>query len=433
MGGYDSDSSQEDYTETNTLLGFTSKEPGDDTISRLGGRPVCLSFRAAPPSLLQSPFQGHILTLSQEWIDPESPPSAALVRCGSCNDIMTLLLQLNGELPDRFPGHERWLYVFACRKPKCRRKEGSVRGLRSVKVSKEAAEAAREAEIKVEKEKKAREESEKKEREKQAGLGSALFGSGGGGAGANPFSAGGGGSNPFSSGSGASNPFSSGKNVTEKKEEVKEKIKELPKSFADALSLNNPQSQKEAVEPPKPEPWPEESALPKAYPPLYLVDVDYETLDLAPPPIPTNAQVEQVEMDEEPVGPAPSGKDDFESSMDAAFQKFADRMSQNPEQVIRYEFAGQPLIYSKDDAVAKVIEGGMPRCKGCGGGRVFELQLTPHAITELESEDMSLEGMDWGTIILGVCSADCQARGVEDGQVGYLEEWVGVQWEELAS
>ena len=42
MGGYDSDSSQEDYTETDTLLGFASKEPGDDTISRLGGRPVRL-------------------------------------------------------------------------------------------------------------------------------------------------------------------------------------------------------------------------------------------------------------------------------------------------------------------------------------------------------------------------------------------------------
>lgn len=342
--------------------------------------------------------------------------------------MMTLLLQLNGELPDRFPGHERWLYIFACRKPKCRRKEGSVRGLRGVRVSKEVAEAAREAERKAEEERRAREEREKEEREKQAGLGSALFGAGGGGAGANPFSAGGGGNNPFSSG--AANPFSSSKDVSGKKEDAKEKAEELPKTFAETLSLNNPQSQKDAAPPPKPEPWPEDSALPKAYPTLYLVDVDYETLDLAPPPIPTNARVE---MEDEASGPAVSAKDEFESSMDAAFQKFADRMSQNPEQVIRYEFAGQPLLYSKDDAAAKAVEAGMPRCKGCGGRRVFELQLTPHAITELESDEMSLEGMDWGTIILGVCAADCQARGVGDGQVGYLEEWVGVQWEELTS
>lgn len=41
---YDSDSSEgEDdveYTETNVLLGYASKDPGDDSISRLGGRPV---------------------------------------------------------------------------------------------------------------------------------------------------------------------------------------------------------------------------------------------------------------------------------------------------------------------------------------------------------------------------------------------------------
>jgi pre-rRNA-processing protein TSR4 len=49
-----------------------------------------------------------------------------------------------------------------------------------------------------------------------------------------------------------------------------------------------------------------------------------------------------------------------------------------------------------------------------------------------EDEDVGLEGMDWGTIILGVCSKDCMPRDTREGQVEYLEEWVGVQWEELA-
>ena len=43
MTPYDSDSSGgegNDYTETNVLLGYASKEPSDDTISQLGGRPV---------------------------------------------------------------------------------------------------------------------------------------------------------------------------------------------------------------------------------------------------------------------------------------------------------------------------------------------------------------------------------------------------------
>lgn len=76
---------------------------------------------------------------------------------------------------------------------------------------------------------------------------------------------------------------------------------------------------------------------------------------------------------------------------------------------------------------------GMPRCGSCGAERVFEVQLTPQAIAELEAEEMGLEGMDWGTVILGVCGRDCVPKGtkMEDGEVGWVEEWVRVQWEEI--
>ena len=73
----------------------------------------------------------------------------------------------------------------------------------------------------------------------------------------------------------------------------------------------------------------------------------------------------------------------------------------------------------------------IPRCASCGADRVFELQLTPHAITELEVEEASTDGMEWGTVIVGVCSEDCVQQGQAVGEVGYLEEWVGVQWEEM--
>lgn len=46
MAPYDSDDSldeEQDYTETDVLLGYASKDADDDTISRLGGRPVCSS------------------------------------------------------------------------------------------------------------------------------------------------------------------------------------------------------------------------------------------------------------------------------------------------------------------------------------------------------------------------------------------------------
>lgn len=144
-------------------------------------------------------------------------------------------------------------------------------------------------------------------------------------------------------------------------------------------------------------------------------------------------------------------KANFESAMDTTFQKFADRLAQNPEQVLRYEFAGQPLLYAKTDAVGKRLAlpeqaggkvqvagksgggGAMPRCASCGAERVFEVQLTPYAIVELEAEELGLEGMEWGTVILGVCGKDCVAKGVRQAEVGYVEEWVGVQWEEQVS
>lgn len=144
---------------------------------------------------------------------------------------------------------------------------------------------------------------------------------------------------------------------------------------------------------------------------------------------------------------ADDNKANFESAMDTTFQKFADRMAQNPEQVLRYEFSGQPILYSKTDAVGKKLgagveaakvqisagKSGMPKCANCGAERVFELQLTPHAIVELEAEELGLEGMEWGTIIMGVCSKDCVARGIKAGEVGYVEEYAGVQWEEQVS
>ncbi|KAI1332463.1 hypothetical protein F5Y16DRAFT_357855 [Xylariaceae sp. FL0255] len=439
MAPYDSDSSggeEEEFRETNVLLGYASKDPGDDPTSRLGGRP--------------------------EWLDPETPPSAALARCKICKDLMVLLLQLNGELADRFPGHERRLFVFACRKKSCRRRDGSIRTLRSLRAAPGSSTAA------LHNEKKKKDDKPKEEPPKQqpAMLGETLFGAktlGSSSSGsANPFATGGSlsaSSNPFAS---SSNPFSSPapKPDQPKKEEpssdklstATEVLKALPKTFAETLNLNNPQTSTTAT---PLEPWPIESSQPKPYPISYLSEAEYETLDPTPLPIPQATTTTKMELDDGSSGSGGNGKEDkevFESAMDAAFQRFADRLAQNPEQSIRYEFSGIPLLYSKTDAVGKALapathDGGggvsggkgvgvgvgMPRCANCGAGRVFEVQLTPHAITELEAEELSLEGMDWGTIIVGVCERDCQARGVEEGGVGYLEEWAGVQWEETGS
>ncbi|OAA82005.1 PDCD2 domain protein [Akanthomyces lecanii RCEF 1005] len=420
MADYDSDSSDGEFAETNVLLGYASKDADEDTISRIGGRP--------------------------EWLDADKSPSAALARCKICKNLMVMLLQLNGELPERFPNHDRRIYVFACRRSSCSRREGSIRAIRGVRVWADDGSAAAAAE---EKKRQKEEEAKKQEKAKEAEkakprLGDALFGGGPSAAGAggakNPFSSN---ANPFSSSSSGSNPFGANPfssqpasstatpalTTTTTTTTTKETEKDLPKTFAETLSINAPKTA--AVRPPAPEPWPATDQQPTPYPTLYLADADYETLEPEPAdmPLPANARIEEADA---PDTTSAADKEAFESTMDTTFQKFADRLAQNPEQVIRYEFGGAPLLCSKTDAIGRAAAGGamMPRCASCGGKRTFEVQLTPHAIAELEAEDLSLEGMEWGTIIVGVCERDCVPAYLEEEEAGYLEEWAGVQWEE---
>lgn len=229
--------------------------------------------------------------------------------------------------------------------------------------------------------------------------------------------------NPFGAPSGSvakNNPFaapSSGAESTEKQSTTES----LAQTFAQKASISLPEKAP-AKEETLSEPWPEKSSFPQPYP-TYFIDADKEYLDPEPSTVPQETRVSDIDLEGEGGASGSSVADDktaFESSMDKAFQRFADRMAQNPEQVLRYEYAGQPLLYSKTDKIGKSWPR-IPRCSKCGGERCFELQLTPHAIDELEAEDISVEGMDWGTVILATCKRDCE---------GWNEEWVGVQWEE---
>lgn len=256
--------------------------------------------------------------------------------------------------------------------------------------------------------------------------------------------------NPFSKSSGSANPFApssaSGQvSANDKKEKAEDS---LPQTFADKVRISSPPTVTQPVRPH--EPWPASSDFPLPYP-LYYLDAEYEALDApSTPQIPENAR-----MDVDVGSSEKGGKEDkevFESSIDKTFQKFADRVGQNPEQVLRYEYKGKPLLYSDADGIGKSLAAhsengasssskvvvsrggsGLTPCQNCGAERVFEVQLTPHAITELEADYMSLDGMEWGTIILGVCSRDCKPNDVAEGEVGYVEEWVGVQWEEVTA
>lgn len=401
----------------------------------------------------------------QQWLTSQ-PPSYALAKCKACSSPLVQLLQLNGELPDRFPGHERRIYVFACRNKACRRKEGSVRALRATRISPEAANKVKERREQEERERAERERQEAERKEKEKGLGEALFAVpkggafGGGGGQANPFATGGASAsnvnpfakpfaaaseNPFSTSSASSPSAPVAQNKTKENED--KATQELQRTFAETLSLNNPQARPTGP-PPPPEPWPAESDLPVPYPVSFLDEAEYETLDPQPTMPPQKISTSSMEIDDQATGSGSGGgkedKNVFESSIDSTFQKFADRLAQNPDQAIRYEFGGAPLLYSKNDAVGKKLHDVpasgvgkvVPRCAQCGSERTFEVQMTPQAIVELESgeEDAGvLEGMDWGTVIVAVCARDCTPRDAAEGEAGYAEEWVGVQWEELTA
>lgn len=413
---------------------------------------------------------------------------------------MALLLELNGDLPEYFPDDERRLYIFACPRKPCNRKPGCVRALRATRKFRSS--ARREQEERQRQRQQQQEEEEKAASQKpKVDLGASLFGSnsltGNGLAGnANPFST----STTSTSTSLQANPFAvktsppsaeTAETEAEKPEpETETKTKTastLPQTFAEKLQLNNPENQNQnQPTPPKttqqqqPKPWPPQSAFPPPHPHFYL-DADYETLSRpSTPTIPENVTIDNADEDagkNSSKSPTTDLKDAFDSELDKAFARFSDRLGHNPEQILRYEFGGVPLLYSFADGVGRVLCGGsdntnpnpnlgsgsgsgstsnsskvttttaptasapaaaagsrFPRCEHCGGQRVFELQLVPHAITVLEEArdvGVSLDGMDWGTIILGVCARDC-GPGSGEGDVGvtvWREEWVGVQWE----
>ena len=368
---------------------------------------------------------------------------------------MLLLLELDGELYEHFPDADRRLYIFSCPRKACSRKPGSIRAVRATRRHK-----SHQPPQKAEKQ-----EREKKEvaqpRAPKSDLGASLFGGtslvNSVSANANPFSskpASSQPSNPFSAPvpSPAPAPAPAPANTSATQSQEKPTPSTLAETFADKVRVSDPASSTQTPEPSGPPvPWPERSEFPEPFKNFYI-DAEGETLSRAPTPkIPENVTIET--EDAEGGAGGADVKDAFESELDKAFLKFSTRLGHNPEQVLRYEFRGTPVLYSHTDAVGKRLHesafaklGGvstapssgsrMPRCESCGSERVFELQLVPHAISVLEDgrEGLGLgkddAGMEWGTIIMGVCNKNCGPAEV--GVVGYKEEWAGVQWEEAA-
>lgn len=409
MADYDSDSSNAEIdVRTNVTLGYATTDPTGDDISHTGGHPT--------------------------WLDVNAKPPASLARCKVCNCNMSLLLQLQADLQEYFPGDERRLHAWCCRKKQCSKKPGSVRVFREVRKAKTG-------------KKKASKATPQNQETPQLvqNLGNQLFGTPSATASSSNF-------NPFSSSPSPptnGNPFSEPAIKRPQQPTSPQTPSQPPtETFAAKLKISSTPAESQPAH--AIEPWPPESAFPDPFPMFYL---DAESEYLEPEPVPTSAPSTSrpyIEDTEDTAGSSAAEKDLYESPHDKTFDRFTQILSQNSEQILRYEFQGAPLLYSSTDTVAAhfVLPGhqlhskvktsgpvkGIPSCQYCGAARVFEMQLVPYLIYELEKDNeeaMKLdggEGMEWGTIIIGTCSKNC--GGDTGGRVEFREEWAGVQWEE---
>ncbi|CAO3586806.1 unnamed protein product [Absidia cylindrospora] len=138
-------------------------------------------------------------------------------------------------------------------------------------------------------------------------------------------------------------------------------------------------------------------------------------------------------------------KQQLPRGVDKQFKKFMDRVKCEPSQCIRYEWSGSPLLYHQE------LEGkrqGGP-CSACGGPRVYEMQLMPNVLSTLPTSEYATNqqqqskatssgtaaskldslniGMEFGTVLIYVCKNDCHPGDTHDAT--FVLESAIVQYE----
>lgn len=353
------------------------------------------------------------------WLAEDSIPSDDLLKCGACKSKsdMKLLLQAFSPLdPEQVEevqekkgfnnmnyvseDDDRVLYVFLC--TKCQRKANSVRCIRGIKKNNQKTTTSQLL-------------SEKMESlavEKDFKINPFDIS---GGDNANPF-----GANPFQKDTSAPNPFSAptvGKRPEhDSKQEVSAKaVRKLHDSQQDKV-FNRAEAFKS-----------------------YLLYVEEESFKNKKPDhlkLPENLKIDkgaldlsgesEVDLDKNPIKLDPRTEKLSKFLDDDVFQKFQEVVGYNPHQVLRYDFGGKPLLYaqSKVDFEQTVSNPAYnPSSK-----RVFEMQLMPKMILDLEENTSLSEGMEWGTIMV-FTDIENYIPKFDDNGVGYVEESIKVQWE----
>ena len=100
--------------------------------------------------------------------------------------------------------------------------------------------------------------------------------------------------------------------------------------------------------------------------------------------------------------------EDYEKSLpshgDELVHKFISKAQACPEQLIRYNRGGSPLLLQPLPTQC------IPNCRYCGSKLVFEMQLMPHLSQRLTLTDFEQDGgslTEFGTVIVFACSESC--------------------------
>ncbi|KAI8907474.1 programmed cell death protein 2 [Powellomyces hirtus] len=135
-----------------------------------------------------------------------------------------------------------------------------------------------------------------------------------------------------------------------------------------------------------------------------------------------NVQIEEPDANEK--------YEDTDVDVDKAFLRFQKRILREPEQVVRYSRVSyvdghdlEPLFVSD---IGKPAAEDITPCPHCNGRRTFEFQAMPQLLNFLNIDHYSADALDWGTVIVYSCLANCQPA---DGQP-YMEEIV---WRQMFS
>ena len=99
---------------------------------------------------------------------------------------------------------------------------------------------------------------------------------------------------------------------------------------------------------------------------------------------------------------------------DKVMEKFKSRLRRAPDQVIRYERRGAPLLCCDTPLPPP------PPCQQCGGERSLEFQVMPQLLSELKlgSDTCAREGLDWASLYVYTCDSSCHV------EQGYVREHV---------